>query len=450
MRVVKTTVLGALVLANLAAASAVAATSSGQAAASRTEQAAGFSADASAMRGHGELAVISDHHLYLVGGDAGDVQRVALDGRATRPLWSADGRWLAVTVSPAPPKKNPYADLPTSVRLVSAAGKVIRTVSPPGAHDAVAHWSPTGRRLAITYRVRRRYTAEVVGIGGNARLLTRARYLSGVAWSPDGSRIAVGVSRFHKPATATSWRGEIDVYSPRGSKLRMQAAHHGGIIEVARWWPDGSGVLGWIDPMGSGSIAADGLSLYDFTANGHRRKLGGMLAYPQWLATSRATNQVAFIAGGDREVTLGHKHLVICDETSCRTIEQKSTQVTFDPAWSTHGTLAVIRDQTVSPSSGIGMSYVAKTQASGGLALVAPYPKKHAVHLSVGADASDPAFGRDSEGTILVVKKRALWLLSLDMNQATRVAGPIDVSANAYYGFVPWDDSFAWSAAVPQ
>jgi hypothetical protein len=24
------------------------------------------------------------------------------------------------------------------------------------------------------------------------------------------------------------------------------------------------------------------------------------------------------------------------------------------------------------------------------------------------------------------------------------------VSANAYYGFVPWDDSFAWSAAVPQ
>lgn len=98
------------------------------------------------------------------------------------------------------------------------------------------------------------------------------------------------------------------------------------------------------------------------------------------------------------------------------------------------------------------MSYVAKTQASGGLALVAPYPKKHAVHLSVGADASDPAFGRDSEGTILVVKKRALWLLSLDINQATatRVAGPIDVSANAYYGFVPWDDSFAWSAAVPQ
>jgi dipeptidyl aminopeptidase/acylaminoacyl peptidase len=402
------------------------------------------------MRGHGALAVVSDHHLYLVGGDAGDVQRVTLDGRATKPLWSADGRWLAVTVSPAPPKKNPYADLPTSVRLVSAAGKVIRTVSPPGAHDAVAHWSPNGHRLAITYRVRRRYTAEVVRISGNARLLTRAGYLSGVAWSPDGSRIAVGVSRFRKPATATSWRSEIDVYSPRGSKLRMQAAHHGGIIEVTRWWPDGSGVLGWIDPMGSGSIAADGLPLYDFTADGHRRKLGGMLAYAQWLATSRATNQVALIAGGDRELTLGHKHLVICDKKTCRPVMQKSSQVSFDPAWSESGRLAFVTDQAVSPSHGIGVAYIDEVQASGGLALLFPQRRSRATHLLSGAHASDPVWGRPGDGSMLVVRKRSLWLLTDALNHATRVAGPIDVSANTYYGFVPWDDSFAWSFAVPQ
>jgi hypothetical protein len=174
-----------------------------------------------------------------------------------------------------------------------------------------------------------------------------------------------------------------------------------------------------------------------------------MLQYPDWLATSKTHDEVAFIAGGDRELTEQHKHLVVCTRTSCHAVAQPKHQVTFDPAFSRGGRLALVRDHAVQPTPAngrFGLTFTKKVAASGGLAFVVPFPHSHVVRLSSGTSASDPVWGRD--GSMLVVKGRALWLLTGALNKATRVAGPLQVSSSQYYGFVAWTDSFAWSAAV--
>jgi hypothetical protein len=113
-----------------------------------------FTGDASRIRGHGELAMISsDQRLYLLGGKAQGVHKVALVDRAYGPLWSHDGRWLAVTTRPDPPASSPNADEPTTVWLVSPAGDVVRRLTPKGedVYHAAAAWSPRADKIAIEY-----------------------------------------------------------------------------------------------------------------------------------------------------------------------------------------------------------------------------------------------------------------------------------------------------------
>lgn len=401
------------------------------------------------MLGHGELAFVSRHRLYLL--RTSGLTGVPLSGRATRPAWSPDGRWLVVTTSPAPPKSDPYADEPTSVWLVSQAGKPLRKVTPGGAHDATATWSPRADRVAVTYRTDRRYHAVVVDASGRTTRLAEAVNISGLAWSPDGRRIALGLSRFVRPATRGSWRSEILVMSATARHAHSVARDRGGLYVIADWWPDGGGVMAWMDPMGSGSIRADGLPLYDFDVDGGRRRLTtSMLTYPAWLATSRPHDEVALIAGGDRELTGANKHVVVCAPRHCRSIPQPKNLVSFDPTWTTSGRLAVVRDRAIPATDnngGFGPAFSDRVDGSGGIDIVRG---AKADPIAGGDGATAPVWGRD--GSILMVRNHAVWLRPTGEAAARRIAGPVDAAgpfnqADPYYGFVNWRDSFAWTAA---
>jgi Tol biopolymer transport system component len=407
------------------------------------------------MDGHGELAVIHTHQLYLIGGPVSGVHYVGFGNSADKPQWSYDGKWLSVVVTPPPPKSRPFADEPSKVWLVTPAGKVVRVASPTGldTYDVSVAWSPTSDRLAIAYSLHRknpkndRDVLEVVdATNGASDGLVTAPYISGFAWSPNGRRLAVATNRF--AGTPGAWRSRLVTFDAKTDAQHLVTTASRNVLEVAGWWPDGSGILTWLDYQGSASLAADGLPLLDISVStGHRRQLArSMLQYPQWLATSQKTNQIAFVAGGAREVTQGHKHLEVCGPTACHALAQGSKQVSFDPAWSTTGRLAFVRDQAINPNQGCcATAYVNKIQASGGIKTGAT---TSAVRAFPGGDgASAPTWG--SDGSMLVVRDSALWLITPDGSGSGKVVDGLQVTyRNSYYGFVGWHDSFAWTDAA--
>jgi hypothetical protein len=412
-------------------------------------------ANPSALSGHGELAVIHAHQLFLIGGPVSGVHYVGFGNWPSDPQWSHDGKWLSVVVTPPPPKSNPYADEPSKVWLVSAAGKTVRVLTGRGTneYDPSTAWSPTADRVAVEYSIHSKnptndkdILAFVRAWNGAGDAVDRAPDISGFSWSPDGSQLATSVNRF--TGSPGAWKSRLVTIDSATDARHLVTTASGNVLEVAGWWPDGSGILTWLDYQGSSSLAADGLPLLDIsTANGHRRLLTkSMLQYSQWLATSTSRDEVMFVAGGDRELTLNHKDVELCSLTFCHVFTQGDQQVSFDPAWSATGELAIVRDRAIAPRHGFGMSYVDQVQASGGVLAGPAAGKMEAVPASDGASA--PTWG--SDGSMLVVRRDGLWLLSPDLGSSTRVVGGLQVPTNGnYYGFVPWHDSFAWSDAAP-
>lgn len=403
------------------------------------------------MSGHGELAVIRDHQLFLVGGPVSGTRRVPLGQQAGDPEWSADGKWLSVVVTAPAPKSNPYADEPSKILILTAEGRVVHNLSRgTDEYDVMTAWSPSADRLAISYTLHakspnndRDVLAVADPVGGSLDGKVAARIISGFAWSPDGSRIAASINGFAGEPGA--WHSRLVTISATSDARHRVTTAEGNVFEVAGWWPDGSGILTWLDYQGSASLAADGLPLYDVSVtSGHRRLLAkSMLQYPQWLATSPTTDEVAFVAGGSRELTGGHKHLVVCGLSSCHRLAQGASRVSFDPAWSDSGQLAFVRDRATNDSDGYAMSYVDRVQASGGVQVRSVSGLRHAVRPARGAAA--PMWGTD--GAMLVVRRDALWLLAPGLRHATKVVSGVQVPSD-YYGFVPWRDSFAWTEAV--
>ncbi|HWA65304.1 MAG TPA: hypothetical protein VG899_02915 [Mycobacteriales bacterium] len=405
------------------------------------------------MSGHGELAVIHAHELFLIGGPVSGVHYVGFGNQPSDPQWSADGKLLSVVVTPPPPKHNPYKQEPSFVAVVGQRGKVLREF-PRGtkAYDVTTAWSPGADRLAVSYTLQAKNPSndrDVLSFydpaDGVADGLLAAPDISGFAWSPDGSQLAFASDRLvRSPGNFNSRLVTIDAATDH---KRLVTAATEKVIDVAGWWPDGSGILARLDPQGSASLAADGLPLVDVSvADGKQRQLGRIaLDYSQWLATSAATNQVAFIAGGDREISMQHKHVVVCSVAACRAIAQGAKQVSFDPAFGASGRLAFVRDRAVAPKHGFGISYVDQVQASGGILTASSGGQVAAV--SAGKAASAPTWGTD--GSMLVVRRGALWLLGPGLQTAAKVVSGLQLPAGSpYYGFVPWHDSFAWTLAV--
>ena len=81
-----------------------------------------------------------------------------------------------------------------------------------------------------------------------------------------------------------------------------------GPIELLRWSGDGRWLFFAIDPDGSGSLQADGLTLRVISASGGRViRLPRMLMYRDYLTW--CGGRLVFTAGGDRVAT-NHKRLL--------------------------------------------------------------------------------------------------------------------------------------------
>lgn len=217
-----------------------------------------------------------------------------------------------------------------------------------------------------------------------------------------------------------------------------------GPIELLSWSGDGRWIFFVIDPGGSGSIQADGLTLRAVSrAGGPARRVAKMLVYPNYLTW--CGGRLVFTAGIDRVAT-----------------NRKRLLVASPPAWEARPLVA-----------GSARAWGALTCAPGGRAVVVQSQEQSndanffAVHWSfwrVGLDGSrrrltlpprgyadeSPRFSRDGR-TLLFVRSRK-GVGKLYALRGGKLAGPLLSLGYSlgYYGHQDWWQTMGWSLAARQ
>jgi TolB protein len=386
--------------------------------------------------GYGLVAFIAHGRVSLVGEAAGSERRIALPGYQPEAVaWSHDGNYLAVQASTS-------GDASAEVAIVTAAGVVVHRVVFKQQQVSVAGWSPSTDTLAViaTPLANRAATLRLVTSSGNDRTVLSATTITGAAWSPNGSRLAAGVAKF----VGGQWASRLLTLPASGGHPVDVNKRQGAVWYLAGWWPDGSSLLAWLDPMGSASLAADGTPLYDVSAHHQRRLLSTMLDHSSWISVSTKTDRIAVIAGGDRELTEGHKRVEICSPSQCRTVHQPAGKVSFDPTYGPDGQLAAVRDRAIAPHR-FGARFVTRVEDSGGIIGVSS--RNSHVIAGAASGATAPQYGID--GSLLFVRHDGLWLLAAGATHARRLANGLDADRKStYYGFVPWSSDIAWTNAA--
>lgn len=319
---------------------------------------------------------------------------------AARPAWPADGRWLAFLLYECP---HPHHSVPAgnSLALVGPDGQGLRIAfSLPGTVLGGFAWSPAGDRLAVAAASGGVWIIHVHPQSVVSTPLVRAG--SSPRWSPDGRQIA-----FVKGDAVYT------VPSAGGAVQQRYLARAAG-IRLAGWWPDGRGLLFWLDPLHSASLAADGLKLYSLPlAGGAPRPLVRTLTHRSWLSWG-PDGRLLVVAGGGRE-TWTNKRLAVCDVQAgaCRSLPAPRGTVALDAAWSPGGRrIAFVSAPAGSTSPKGRMLWVENADGSGA----------HPV-AGAGGDVAAPMWSRDGR-RILYVRDDGMWIIPSAGGKARRVFWP--------------------------
>ncbi len=427
---------------------------------------------AAAFHGQGALAIVSAGGLYLLDGDAGTLRTIPAAGPVSHSAWSFDGRWFAYLVrgDAGNGERQLWVVRADGQGAHRALGASIANVlgfsyAPPVEPIPGFAWSPTADLLVVIPRGAQPAMGNglwLVPAEGAPRELIpappQAESVASFAWSPDGTTIAYSTlwPRHNGPLFTIPVAGGIP------NELPLPARPTNDLLIVAGWWPDGRGLLFWVDEHGSGSIAADGLDLTSVALTGGTPTiLAETLVNPAWVAWSPDGHHLLLVAGGAREVWKGGKALTLCTMPAgiCQPLPQPSNTVSLDPAWSPDGARFVFarfaagsptRDGTpivpgfgpeaiaawqrtaavwVANADGTGMR--AMTPSAGGIGGVTPRWAKDGTHL-------------------LAVREDAVWLLDLNGSAPRRIAGPLAGGAglSGYYGLIDWAAYIAWDRAT--
>jgi TolB protein len=180
-------------------------------------------------------------------------------------------------------------------------------------------------------------------------------------------------------------------------------------MRLVAWWPDGKGVLYWLDPLGSASLAADGMMLYSLRRAGKPRPLVTTLGYPDWVKLSGET---AVVVQGSYRATYDNKWLALCAESSgsCRTLVRPAGAIAVDPAWQPGGgQLAFIKARSLVSTGGFTRKFGLQQWLDSNTLWVASGGGASAHQIRVaGGDVHAPEWSRDGRGLIFV-SNNAIW-----------------------------------------
>jgi len=410
------------------------------------ERSTGPAVNTSAFSGQGWLAYVSAGKLYVLDGSAAGrpavLDRVAAPASVVAPAFSPDDRWLAFLVT-APSAYPRVAYYTGTLWLARANG----TDAHPVLRDAGTFaWSPRRDVLAVTVYPRGGAALPGLDETGPGMAPRRVPGASGpAAWSPDGGQLAFASMSGRPPGRFT---GLLETMPASGGMAKVRYRSAGNALDLAGWWPDGGGLLTWIDYQSSASIAADGLPLVSVPLAGKPATLGTTLVYPAFVSVAPRSAAAAISAGVDR-YEWDAKQVLVCKLAGgCARLPAGSPGATStDPALSPGGKyLAFVHGAATSPSDftqvPVSRWYATRslwidTLASGQVRQLA----------SAGTSVADPTWSADGS-QLLYVRDDGLWLLSPPGGAPVRIVASLFSGAwPNYYYYIDWPGQFAWSRA---
>jgi dipeptidyl aminopeptidase/acylaminoacyl peptidase len=416
----------------------------------------------SVFENRGELAFISGSKLWLLDGRTRRVHALPTPGGGFtpfRPLFSADGKWLAYPEE----RHNPVTDEDYARLWIADADGTDPHVVPGLEVGSLFGWSPTADVLAVSAGPQRTKqpcpcfsptTLRIVATDGSSRELAHAGSVNGAVWSPDGRQIAVAALDFN--------RARLVSYPLDGSPSRVWLSRRGPerlngmdsiVVTTVGWWRH-VGVGIWV--FGDGAVRnLDATPLDAVAAPGAQPRLLGQTL------SDAITDAVAANANGDLAIVTDHgggraawqgKVLAVCETGShvCRVLPHRRGTVTLDPAWSPDGrTLAYVEAPDVRNGPWTQRRLAAWFAAHH----VVLYNRmtERVSPLAAAHGATAITWSRDGR-SLLYVRGNALWLLPTLTGKPTQIAEPLFPPSNwpQYFGQVGWSTQFAWASLPPK
>jgi hypothetical protein len=214
-----------------------------------------------------------------------------------------------------------------------------------------------------------------------------------------------------------------------------------GPIVLRGWSGDGRWIFFFVDPGGSGSIAADGLTLRVVSANGGRAtKIARMLLYRDYLTW--CGGRLVFTAGMDRVAT-NRKRLLVAKPPLWRPrlLLRAPTRAWGSSACAPNGRWVVAQSQRQSSNPSFFATHWAlwRVGLDGSMRrLTSPPP---------GSADESPRFSRTGDALLFVRMRRGNGMLYA--LRGARAVGPLLFLGNniGYYGHHDWWLTAAWSRA---
>ncbi len=398
--------------------------------------------NAFAFKGQGRLAVVGQGLISVLDGQTGRI--ITIGGRgSTRPAWSFDGEWLAYLGATGP------EGTPNTLWVEGWAGTEAHQVEVPGPEDGGFSWSPTDNVLAIGGPS----GVWLVPATGTPHQLSNVA-VSTPVWSPDGKSLAYTVTLPYDsehPEDRSDALYTIDING--GHPVRRLVAPQAGIwLAGAGWWPNGKGLLYWLDPGHGLSAAADGLDLYSLPLGSDN---------PQFLAHGLTDSDWLSLTPQGRLLMVTGSLRIVWANKSLALVNIESGQVQHLP----NPTGCVAFSPSLSPD-GRRIAFVAakdlgdKVWGFNNPQDLADWVKSCTLWveqvdgsdahplLPAGQGVYQPLWSRDGSH-ILYMRDNSLWLIGADGGGPVKICGPIayeDPMAGAfgYYGFISYGNQIAW------
>lgn len=407
--------------------------------------------DVRALAGHGRLAFVSRSELYAVSGS--HVRRLPLAPASSPgslvpqdPVLSSDGKWLAYL------EVDPNQAAPSQLWLAHGDGAGARRVAVPTPERIVGWHGDTLAVLAGPERTKQPCpcssptTIRLVSPDGSSRVVVRAPWIYGAAWSPDGRAIAYGDDDVwtNRIASVPAAGGKPTIWWTQ-PRLRVQGGWTTVVMEVAGWWKRGIGFWSYPD----GSVRNNDSTPLSLVARpgapptqiGETLSSGATDVLSASSTGMLAIQQAAWNPG--RNAWTG-KTLAVCGARRC-TSDSVAGTITVDPAWSPDGRTLLF---AYAPDFGEGPWGMKRLEAWFAQHRAQLYDPKTATTRALPAANGGTAFVWSPDGKgLLFVKNDALWLLPRLDGQAVRIAGPIYPAGRwpQYYAQVDWAHQFSWA-----
>ncbi|MFY0545317.1 hypothetical protein [Brevibacillus sp. H7] len=297
-----------------------------------------------------QIAFTNNHHLWIVDGRKPHAapRQLTRQGSVEIVGWSHDGEWLLYLHHST---VEAYQS-PGYLWAVKADGTGAFQVDSRPIQDLPV-WSPN--TLQVAYRVQgegpadaAKYTFRVVEIapGKATEVLTISNEPIGFSWMPDGKSLLISTpAARNRPMRLeqVDLEGKRLAAYPLGDPPKVEEGIYGWAADGLKLSPDGRYVAYYV-LTNAASLNADGVAIQLFKLDPAAKPIdiGVGLAYPEWLAWSPDSRQLAYISGGGREAMANKQLKVAVIEGKVTAIGQPG-MVDSLPIWQSENALYFAR-----------------------------------------------------------------------------------------------------------